>query len=126
MKRAGATAVVVLDDDHARRPIGVITEADVVQAVADGKDVNDVRIRHLMTNSPTVCAGWARAGAPCGRRLAEPEVGIARRSPRPARTRSGLARLHHASCRDCCPSRDRWAHTQAEQAGTGRGHGCCR
>jgi CBS domain-containing protein len=57
MKRAGATAIVVLDDDQSRRPIGLITEADVVQAVADGKDVNDVRIRHVMTDSPTGCQG---------------------------------------------------------------------
>jgi len=54
MKHAGVTALVVVDDDHARQPVGIITEADIVQAVADGKDVNDLRIRALMTTHPTV------------------------------------------------------------------------
>jgi len=36
------------------RPIGLITDADVAQAVADGKDVNDVRVHDLMTTDPTV------------------------------------------------------------------------
>jgi CBS domain-containing protein len=44
MKRADADALVVLDDDRTRQPIGLITEADIVQAVADGKHMNDVRI----------------------------------------------------------------------------------
>jgi predicted transcriptional regulator len=44
---------VVVDDDQAKQPVG-ITEADIVQAVADGKDVNDVRIRALITTHPTV------------------------------------------------------------------------
>jgi len=54
MKHAGVTALVVVDDDHAKQPIGIVTEADIVQAVADGKDVNDVRIRALITTHPTV------------------------------------------------------------------------
>src|SRR5262245_53948465 len=54
MKHAGVTALVVVDDDHARQPVGIITEADIVQAVADGKDVNDLRIRALMTTHLTV------------------------------------------------------------------------
>jgi CBS domain-containing protein len=54
MKHAGATALVVVDDDQAKRPVGLITETDIVQAVADGKDVNDVRILDLMTTGPTV------------------------------------------------------------------------
>jgi CBS domain-containing protein len=52
MRHAGATAVVVIDDDS-RHPMGVITEADIVHAVADGKDVNEVRIRDAMTRQPT-------------------------------------------------------------------------
>jgi dTDP-4-dehydrorhamnose reductase len=52
MRHAGATALVVLDDDGSKRPIGLITEADIVHAVADGKDVNDVRIREVMTPRP--------------------------------------------------------------------------
>ena len=54
MHHAGATAVVVVGDEQARRPLGLITEADIVRAVAEGKDVNDVRIRDLMTTDPTV------------------------------------------------------------------------
>jgi CBS domain-containing protein len=54
MKHAGATALVVLDGHDTNRPVGIITEADIVHTVADGKDVNDVRIHDLMTTSPTV------------------------------------------------------------------------
>ena len=54
MKHAGVTALVVVGDDQAKQPIGIITEADIVQAVADGKDVNDLRIRALITTHPTV------------------------------------------------------------------------
>ena len=54
MKHAHATSLVVVDDQHANRPVGLITEADIVHAVADGKDVNDVRIDDVMTTSPTV------------------------------------------------------------------------
>ena len=54
MKHAGVTALVVLDDDQAKQPVGIITEADIVEAVADGKDVDDVRIRALITTHLTV------------------------------------------------------------------------
>lgn len=54
LKRGHATALVIVDDEDARRPLGLITEADIVRAVADRKDVNDVRIRDLMTMRPTV------------------------------------------------------------------------
>jgi hypothetical protein len=54
MKHAGATALPVLDG-HADQPIGIITQADITRAVADGKDVNRVRIYDLMTTTrPTV------------------------------------------------------------------------
>jgi CBS domain-containing protein len=54
MRHAGATALVVLDGHESSRPIGIITEADIVHTVADGKDVNEVRIHDLMTPRPTV------------------------------------------------------------------------
>ena len=54
MKHDGVTALVVVDDDQTKQPVGIITEADIVQAVADGKDVNDVRIWALITTRPTV------------------------------------------------------------------------
>ena len=37
MKHAGVTALVVVGDDQAKQPVGVITEADIVQAAADGR-----------------------------------------------------------------------------------------
>jgi CBS domain-containing protein len=54
MRHAGETALVVIDDEQAMRPIGLITDADIAQAVADGKDVNEVRVHDLMTTDPTV------------------------------------------------------------------------
>jgi CBS domain-containing protein len=53
MKHGGATALMVLDP-QTDQPIGIITEADIAHAVADGKDLNGVRIRELMTARPTV------------------------------------------------------------------------
>jgi len=53
MKHAGATALMVLDAQTGQ-PIGIITQADIARAVADGKDVNSVRIDDLMTTRPTV------------------------------------------------------------------------
>jgi CBS domain-containing protein len=55
MKHAGATAVVVVDDEESKTALGIITETDIVRLVADGQDVNEVRIRDLMTVHPTVC-----------------------------------------------------------------------
>ena len=53
MKRAGTTALMVLDA-RTGQPAGIITEADIAHAVADGKDVNSTRISELMTTRPTV------------------------------------------------------------------------
>jgi CBS domain-containing protein len=53
MKHAGATAVTVLDP-RTSQPVGIITEADIAHAVADGKDVNSTRIHEVMTTRPTV------------------------------------------------------------------------
>jgi CBS domain-containing protein len=55
MRHAGATALVVLDG-QTNQPLGIITEADIVHTVADGRDVNEVRIRDVMTTGPTVVA----------------------------------------------------------------------
>ncbi len=54
MRHAGATSLVVITDEETRKPIGLITEADIVRAVADGKNLNDVRILALMTGNPIV------------------------------------------------------------------------
>src|SRR5215813_6581651 len=53
MKHAGSTALVVLDAET-DRPIGIVTDTDVSHVVADGKNVNDVRISDVMTPDPTV------------------------------------------------------------------------
>ena len=53
MKHAGATALIVVDGQN-DQPIGIITEADITRAVADGKNVNEVRINELMTARPQV------------------------------------------------------------------------
>jgi CBS domain-containing protein len=54
MRHARASALVVVDDERAKRPLGLITEADIVRAVADQKDLDQVHIRDLMTRDPTV------------------------------------------------------------------------
>jgi len=61
MKHAGVSALVVLDA-HTDQPVGIITEADITHAVADGHDVNDVRIRDLMTTDPTVISATTSIG----------------------------------------------------------------
>ena len=53
MRHAGATALVVVDGDQTKRPLGLVTEADIVRAVADKKDLDQIRIRDLMTRDPT-------------------------------------------------------------------------
>lgn len=53
MKHAGTDALVVLDA-RTGRPVGIITGTDVAHAVADGKNVNEVRISEMMTPHPTV------------------------------------------------------------------------
>jgi len=53
MKRADATALIVTQA-QAGQPTGIITEADISHAVADGKNPNDVRIYQMMTARPTV------------------------------------------------------------------------
>src|SRR5215831_15533275 len=58
MKRAGATALIVTQA-RTGEPVGIVTEADISHAVADGKDPNDVRIYQLMTADPTVVSTTA-------------------------------------------------------------------
>lgn len=66
MKRTGTTAMVVVDDGMSNCPVGFITEGDLAQSVADGNNLNEIRIRELMTtkrrSSPqaasSVVGGW--------------------------------------------------------------------
>ena len=53
MRHAGATSLMVLDASTDQL-IGIVTEEDVAHAVADGKDVNEIRIHDVMTTRPTV------------------------------------------------------------------------
>jgi len=53
MKHAGASALMVLDAQNGQ-PIGIITEANIAHAVADGEDLNEARIHDVMTTRPTV------------------------------------------------------------------------
>jgi CBS domain-containing protein len=53
MKHAGTTALMVLNPQTGQ-PVGIITEADIAHAVADGKDVNSTRIYEVMTTRPTI------------------------------------------------------------------------
>ena len=52
MRRAGDTAVVVIDDEVSRTPLAIITSTDIAQAVADGKDVTDARVSDLVSRQP--------------------------------------------------------------------------
>src|SRR5215813_8547518 len=49
MKHARSATLVVLGAQRGNRPVGVITEADIAWAVADGMDVNKTRIHDLPT-----------------------------------------------------------------------------
>ena len=48
MKHTDTIALMVLDA-QTDRPVGIIKETDIAHAVADGKDVNTIRICELMT-----------------------------------------------------------------------------
>jgi len=53
MKHAGTTALLVVDA-RTGKPAGIITETDVAHAIADGTDVNDVRVAAVMVTRPVV------------------------------------------------------------------------
>jgi CBS domain-containing protein len=58
MERADGTALIVTQGQTGE-PIGIITDADISHAVADGKNPSDVRIYQLMTARPTVISTTA-------------------------------------------------------------------
>ena len=53
MKHTGTTGLIVVDAQTSQ-PAGIITEADVARAIADGKDANDVRVYAVMTTRPAL------------------------------------------------------------------------
>ena len=53
MKHAGTTALMVVNAQTGQ-PAGIITEADVARAIADGKDLNDIRVHAVMITRPAI------------------------------------------------------------------------
>ena len=62
MKRSGDTALVVVRPDDTGVPIGVVTDADVTQAVADGRDLEQLRANDVLSRPPVTVA----PGTPVG------------------------------------------------------------
>lgn len=52
MRQAGETALVVVNDTEQRTPLAVITDTDVAQAIADGRDPNQMRVNELLHRDP--------------------------------------------------------------------------
>jgi CBS domain-containing protein len=53
MKHTDTTALIV-GDTRTGQPAGIITQADIARAIADGKDVNDVWVDAVMTTRPAL------------------------------------------------------------------------
>src|SRR5215472_7688730 len=53
MKHTATSALMVIDT-RSGRTVGIITERDVANTVADKKDVNEVRVHAVMTTRPAV------------------------------------------------------------------------
>ena len=51
MRHAETTALTVLDGQQSNRPIGCVTETDIAEAMAQGTDLNETRIRDLIAHS---------------------------------------------------------------------------
>ena len=52
MKRSGDTALVVVRGDDPGIPLGIVTDADVTQAVADGRDLEQLRVTDVLSTMP--------------------------------------------------------------------------
>jgi CBS domain-containing protein len=63
MRKAGDTALVVVEDEADLRPVAVITDTDIAAAVADGKDPNDIRISDLPAREPITVQSEETAAA---------------------------------------------------------------
>ena len=53
MKHRGTTALMVMNEQTGQ-PAGIITQADVARTIADGKNVNDVRVYAAMITRPAI------------------------------------------------------------------------
>jgi CBS domain-containing protein len=56
MKHRGDTALVVITDDEERKPLAIITDADISQAVADGRALEYTRVSDVAVESPVTVA----------------------------------------------------------------------
>jgi CBS domain-containing protein len=63
MHRAGDSAVVITAGPQNSQPVAVITEADITATVAEGRDVNEVRIGDLIGKEPVMIGPEATVGA---------------------------------------------------------------
>ena len=52
MRQAGSSVLVVLKDEATRAPIGIVTDADVAHAVADGRSIEDTRVQDVLHGPP--------------------------------------------------------------------------
>jgi CBS domain-containing protein len=66
MKHAGTTALIVTDAQTGQ-PAGLITQADIACAIADGKDANDIRVNAVMTTRPATTTTTIRGAATMSR-----------------------------------------------------------
>ena len=63
MHRAGDSAVVITAGPENPQPVAVITESDITATVAEGRDVNEVRIGELVGKEPVTIGPEATATA---------------------------------------------------------------
>ncbi len=63
MKRSGDTALVVVRGDDPGVPLGIVTDADVTQAVADGRDLEQLRVTDVLSSRPVTVAPDTTVGA---------------------------------------------------------------
>jgi CBS domain-containing protein len=48
MQRAHSTSLLVIANDASRRPVAIITDADIAQVIADGRDTGETYIEELV------------------------------------------------------------------------------
>lgn len=56
MKQGRDSALVVTADGSRSAPLGLLTDWDISQAVADGRDLEEVRVGDLLSGPPTCAA----------------------------------------------------------------------
>ena len=64
MRHAGTTALAVLDGQRSNLPIWCITETDIAAAMALGQDLNETRIRDLITRGHAAVARLSASQPP--------------------------------------------------------------